>query len=808
MALDWGHASDCIVRCSNESCSASMDEQFARVSKLGAQPSTYSTNSTYQKNLVALLSSLSNSTDRYGFYSSSVGKNPDRVYAIVLCRGDVDLDSCRSCINDATMKLPQLLPNYKAAIGWYDLCMLRYSDKSIYGIEASSPTFFSGNQATAWSLNEFNQAVKSLLDGLRSQAASGGARRKFATNNKAGPDFQTVYGLMQCTPDLTQRDCNNCLGWATGQIPQHFGGKIGGRFLTPTCALRYESYPFFTDIPADAPAEPPPTTSGDAPPDAPAEAPPTPSSDAPAEAPPTTSGTPQRTCLRCAGVQYMFDTDTATSYAYWFFIASPDVRQGKKDNTTRTIIISAVLTIIPVIVEGVFLKITCLKSTLCFCKEKKEKPLESIILVARTQRLMGTLNLLVLLSCILTTVPLTIAQICSDNFIANSTYGINRNLILASLPYNVTANSTFGGFYTATVPQQDSETIYALALCRGDLTNQSCFECVNSSIQAIMTKCPNQKDAVDFGSTSHCIVRFSDKSFFASMDSQPNIVVYAGNITDYIDEFGKTLDDLVDELMNRAAEGCLRAAVEMYQNGFLRRGGVNIMTPSCIFQYDLSPFVESSVGDPPPPSPPPPPVIFAPPPPPPEHAPTLQYMFDTDTESRDKLIMLVLHSIMASETSGYMAPEYARGQISIKSDVFSFGVLVLEILSGLKINSIHNGVEGLLSYAWKTWREGTTPNLIDPALRANSGSTEEMVRCIHIGLLCAQENVAKRPTMDSVIHMLSSSSLNLPVLSEPGFFLHNGSNNSDLPLLQEHSPELAPLGHSINEVSTTELYPR
>ncbi|KAG5541643.1 hypothetical protein RHGRI_021471 [Rhododendron griersonianum] len=267
---------------------------------------------------------------------------------------------------------------------------------------------------------------------------------------------------------------------------------------------------------------------------------------------------------------------------------------------------------------------------------------------------MGTLNLLVLLSCILATLPLTIAQICSNNVTANSTYGVNRNLILSSLPYNVTANTTYGGFYTATVPQQDSETIYALALCRGDLAYQSCFECVNSSSHYIMTNCANQKDALDWGSNSHCIVRSSNKSFFASGDTQPARIVFSGNITDYIDEFDKALNELVDELINRAAEGnsslkiatgeknytqfkyeyivyglmqcvpglspvdctsCLRAAVEFYKNGYLRRRGVNVLTPSCIFQYDLSPFVESSVGAAPPPSPPPPPP--SPPPPPP-----------------------------------------------------------------------------------------------------------------------------------------------------------------------------------------------
>ncbi|KAF7137578.1 hypothetical protein RHSIM_Rhsim07G0195700 [Rhododendron simsii] len=218
-----------------------------------SESGNYSTNSTYQKNLVALLSSLSNSTDRYGFYSSSVGENPDRVYAIVLCRGDIDLDTCRRCIMGATIKLPQLLPNYKGAIGWYDYCMLRYSDKSINGIEATQPnsaTLLSGN---ALDVNVFNRALGSFLGGLRSQAASGGARRKFATGNTSGPDFGTIYGLMQCTPDLSEMDCNNCLRFAE-LITQHvyIRGRTGGIILTPSCTLQYETYHFFTKNPADA----------------------------------------------------------------------------------------------------------------------------------------------------------------------------------------------------------------------------------------------------------------------------------------------------------------------------------------------------------------------------------------------------------------------------------------------------------------------------------------------------------------------------------------------------------------------------
>ncbi|XP_021802608.1 cysteine-rich receptor-like protein kinase 29 [Prunus avium] len=137
-------------------------------------------------------------------------------------------------------------------------------------------------------------------------------------------------------------------------------------------------------------------------------------------------------------------------------------------------------------------------------------------------------------------------------------------------------------------------------------------------------------------------------------------------------------------------------------------------------------------------------------------------------------------------TYGYMAPEYAmHGYFSIKSDVYSFGVLVLEIVSGQKNSGFRHGenAEDLLSFAWRSWREGTASNLIDPTLR--TGSRTEIMRCIHIGLLCVQENVADRPTMASVILMLNSYSLTLPVPSQPAFYLH--SIGSDMSLGSEYN---------------------
>ncbi|XP_022142208.1 cysteine-rich receptor-like protein kinase 10 [Momordica charantia] len=162
-------------------------------------------------------------------------------------------------------------------------------------------------------------------------------------------------------------------------------------------------------------------------------------------------------------------------------------------------------------------------------------------------------------------------------------------------------------------------------------------------------------------------------------------------------------------------------------------------------------------------------------------------------------------------TYGYMAPEYAmHGQFSIKSDVFSFGILVLEILSGQKNNCFRNGekVEDLSSFAWKNWKAGTTINVIDSALSA--GSRIEMIRCVHIGLLCVQENAADRPTMTSVVLMLSSFSLSLPVPFEPAFFMDSTLTKSNpwLEMTQASNSGSTPLQRSENETSITELHPR
>ncbi|KAH9302287.1 hypothetical protein KI387_013870, partial [Taxus chinensis] len=80
-----------------------------------------------------------------------------------------------------------------------------------------------------------------------------------------------------------------------------------------------------------------------------------------------------------------------------------------------------------------------------------------------------------------------------------------------------------------------------------------------------------------------------------------------------------------------------------------------------------------------------------------------------------------------------------RGQLSTKADVYSFGVLLLEILSGRKNTDIHlsQGMQNLLEWAWRLYMGGAVLDMLDSTVRETC-SQEQALRCIRVGLLCVQ----------------------------------------------------------------------
>uniref|UniRef100_A0A6M2ED23 Protein kinase domain-containing protein n=1 Tax=Populus davidiana TaxID=266767 RepID=A0A6M2ED23_9ROSI len=122
-------------------------------------------------------------------------------------------------------------------------------------------------------------------------------------------------------------------------------------------------------------------------------------------------------------------------------------------------------------------------------------------------------------------------------------------------------------------------------------------------------------------------------------------------------------------------------------------------------------------------------------------------------------------------TNGYMAPEYVmHGHLSVKADVFSFGVLVLELISGQRKSTFsqqHAEAQNLLDWAYKLHKKNRSLEIMDPVL-ASSAAAEQVKTCVHIGLLCTQGDPQLRPDMRRIVVLLSKKTCSLEEPARPG----------------------------------------
>ncbi|KAF3973132.1 hypothetical protein CMV_003418 [Castanea mollissima] len=131
-------------------------------------------------------------------------------------------------------------------------------------------------------------------------------------------------------------------------------------------------------------------------------------------------------------------------------------------------------------------------------------------------------------------------------------------------------------------------------------------------------------------------------------------------------------------------------------------------------------------------------------------------------------------------TYGYMSPEYALdGFFSVKFDAFSFGVVVLEVISGKKNTGFYQSehVSSLLGYAWKLWTEGKALDLMDQTIRETCNA-DKFLRCVNVGLLCVQEDPSDRPTMSNVVFMLGSETATLPTPKQPAYVVRRSLSSA------------------------------
>ncbi|XP_061353857.1 cysteine-rich receptor-like protein kinase 44 isoform X2 [Gastrolobium bilobum] len=655
---------------------------FMIISQTSAQPNhlcsndkgNYTANSTYQTNLNTLLSNLTSNTEiNYGFYNFSYGQDSEKVNAIGLCRGDLKPDDCRSCLNDSRGNLTQICPNQKEAIVWLEKCMLRYSNRSIFGILETIPTIYAWNVNNATDADQINQELVKLIDNLKGSAASGDSRRKYAADDALALNFQPIYGLVQCTPDLSWQNCTDCLDMIIKQIRICCTDKIGGRVIGPSCNIRYELTRFYDPTPMLDPGTPPPTP-------LPSPPPPSPSS------------------------------------------------QGKS-NTSRTAIVIAV----PVVAVVVFV--------LCFI---------CIYLRVRNPRKYFE------------------TELNDDEIITNESLQVNFDTIqVATNDFSDSNKLGQGGFGSVYRGRLSNEQVIAVKRLSRD-SGQGDTEFKNEVLLLAKLQHRNLVRLLGF-----------------CLEGRERLLIYEfvpNKSLDYF-IFDPTKKAQLDwERRYKIIGGIARGLLYLHQDSQLRIIHRDLKASNILLDEEMNPKIA-------------------------DFGLARLFVVDQTGGSTSRIV----------GTYGYMAPEYAmHGQFSVKSDVFSFGVLVLEIVSGQKNSSIHHGesVEDLPSFAWRNWREGTATNIVDPSL--NNNSRNEMMRCIHIGLLCVQENLANRPTMAAVTLMLNSYSQTLQVPSEPAFYMD--SRTGSLPHVQSweynsratRSTESAneSAQESVNEASITELYPR
>ncbi|KAG5001669.1 hypothetical protein AAZX31_08G274400 [Glycine max] len=158
-------------------------------------------------------------------------------------------------------------------------------------------------------------------------------------------------------------------------------------------------------------------------------------------------------------------------------------------------------------------------------------------------------------------------------------------------------------------------------------------------------------------------------------------------------------------------------------------------------------------------------------------------------------------------TLGYMAPEYiVRGKLTEKADVYSFGVLVIEIVSGKKISSYIMNSSSLLQTVWSLYGSNRLYEVVDPTLEG-AFPAEEACQLLQIGLLCAQASAELRPSMSVVVKMVNNNH-EIPQPAQPPFINSSSSEFSKSGLPGYNFQPGSNTQSSGNTISESQIEPR
>ncbi|KAF7120756.1 hypothetical protein RHSIM_Rhsim13G0158500 [Rhododendron simsii] len=407
----------------------------------------------------------------------------------------------------------------------------------------------------------------------------------------------------------------------------------------------------------------------------------------------------------------------------------------------------------------------------------------------------------------------------TSTYAPNSTYQTNLNTLLSVLSSN--SNNASNGFYSFTAGRSPPNIAHGLFLCRGDISPAVCQDCVVYASRDIVRRCPWSKRAKIW--YDECMLRYSNASLTPSVSfdsdedrggaisnlqnvtnasrlhevlgevmrsiasdwivrgdrpGMKNFVTAQANYSQLLTVYG--LGQCILDMSGPFCQSCLSNCIARFPKCCDAKVGGRVLLGSCNVRYEMYAFYNVSAGNPLPPSP-----AVPPPTPPPSTTTTsgiapLPPSPSLELSSNLRYNDIICHyygisftrSSMGLVLSVSVVLKYAmEGLFSVKSDVFSFGVLLLEIISGKRNSGFYLSEHGqsLLTYAWNLWcKDEGVLDLMDPLL-VDSCVATEVLKCIHLGLLCVQEDPADRPTMSTIVITLGSNSVTLSQPTQPAF---------------------------------------
>ncbi|KAM7265976.1 hypothetical protein ACFE04_003659 [Oxalis oulophora] len=203
----------------------------------------FDANSSYSKHRDTLLASLaSNAAANGGFYNSSAGNDSHPVYATALCRGDASTTECSSCVTIAANNSISECPFQYKVLSWAGdpQCFVHYANTNIFGVLQMNPRLTANETDTiSWNSSGFNETWTALMDKLKNEAIAGSSELKYAAGKLNYTTTQYIYGLVQCTPDLSSYDCDKCLTQNIYDYESLYSGLVGGAIYRPNCIFQY-----------------------------------------------------------------------------------------------------------------------------------------------------------------------------------------------------------------------------------------------------------------------------------------------------------------------------------------------------------------------------------------------------------------------------------------------------------------------------------------------------------------------------------------------------------------------------------------